>query len=462
MHENKVEELLSGMIKRYPHLNPAVAEDWLENVISLSVETVDYQDNYRSPEHREQMIERGVTWHINKLSGFNGNDMSALIMEYNGDYYPFGSASDVIKEKICVSAPEQLFGDGERKMVLLPTVKKKFLKEMAAYELRPYDLGYDKAEELEKSGGVPGLPWMKSRPESIYIDKNNEVWLVSFKVPAEHDTVISAYEDPGLYYKASLAQDKIFLERAGVKVHHTAIVPFSTKEMKVYVSEFPVDYELEKKVIDAGNEYWDFVLRNELPQRPMGKNFSHIKQVPAAFQKIIVEYVISKKVESISTDKAKGVKSRLLEMAKTIGIDWEELDKKTRLPGVDISHKEARSFNASKLKDDFRMLGGNPDDDKYFNNREQTTVSVIRGQKTDYSLMINELQEIASRAFDDAHTDGMEYLSIDNSMLPKPSDPTLVEPEIATSVIQEPVIQKGEISAGSIKTPDTEIGDFAF
>ncbi len=428
MLENKIDELLGVMLKKNPHLNPVVSEDWLENVIKLSTETVDFQDNYRSPEHREQLIERGVMWHINKLDGFTGNDMAALAMEYTGDFYPFGTATDVIKEKICVSAPEQLFGDGERRMIMLPTVKKKFLKEMAEYELKPYDLAYDKIEEFQKAGGIPNLPWLKSRPESIYIDKNNEVWLVSFKVPAEHSTVISAYEDPGLYYKAPLAQDKIFLEQAGVKVHHTAIVPFSTKEMKVYVSEFPVDLEMEKLVVDAGNHYWGCVQRNELPKRPTGKDYSYIREVPPVLQKLIAEHILTKKIESLSEDKAKKLKERILEVSKTLGIDWEVIDKKTMLPGVNISHKEARYFNQNLLKDEFRMLGGNPDDDKFYTNKTQTSITVVRSAKSDHAPLVSEIQEIAIRTMQDGLEDALEYMEIDQSLLPAPVDPTLLTP----------------------------------
>ena len=270
--------------------------------------------------------------------------------------------------------------------------------------------------------------YLENQQESIYIDKNNEVWLVSFKVPAEHGTVISAYEDPGLYYKAPLAQDKIFLEQAGVKVHHTAIVPFSTKEMKVYVSEFPVDLEMEKLVVDAGNQYWEYVQRNELPKRPTGKDYSYIREVPPVLQKLIAKHILTKKIESLSEDKAKKLKERILEISKTLGIDWEVLDKKTMLPGVNISHKEARSFNQNLLKDEFRMLGGNPDDDRFYTNRTQTSITVVRSAKSDHAQLVSEIQEIAVRTMQDGLEDALEYMEIDQSLLPAPVDPTLLTP----------------------------------
>lgn len=462
MQENKFNEFLESALKKNPHLNPLMVEDWLESVIKLSEDTIDFQDNYRSNEHRTQMIERGVSWHISKLNGFVGGDMAALAMEFNGDFYPFGTAEDVIKQKICLVAPEALYGDGERRMVMLPTVKKKFLKEMAAYELKPYDLAYEKIEELEKAGGIASLPWLKSKPDSIYIDKNNEVWLVAFKVPAEHDTVISAYEDPGLYYKAPLAQDKIFLEQAGIKVHHTAIVPFSTKEMKVYVSEFPVNLELEKLVVDAGNQYWDFVLKNEMPKRPPGKNFSYIKEVPLAFQKLISEFVVTKKLASISKEKSDKLKDRLLEMAKTIGVDWEQMGLKTRLPGLDISHKESSYYNTKRLKDAFRLLGGNPDAPEFTDDKTQTTVAVIRSAKTDHSLMIGEIQEIAIRCFDDAIADTLEHMDIDPKVLPAPIDPTLFAPEPITQSDIDKIAETLKDSSKVLSRPRGEIQDIPF
>jgi len=422
------ELLLKSIITENPHINIKLAEDWLENTIEVAKYNVSESiEESLSNAEMEDRIKKMVKWHIRRLSGFGGSDMSALIMEYNGDFYPFGNAEDVVREKICLTAPEPFVGDTERGTIMEPIIRRKFEKAMREnHDLVLHTDAYKKLNKFQESGAWDEHPWMKASPDGIYLDlKTGETWLVDFKCPAAQSTVLDNYEDPAIYYKAQLAQYKILLEEAGVRIDHTVLAPFSLKEMKIYIAEFPVTDELIQNVLDAGDYYWEFVLKNELPKRPPGKNFQYVKEVPAPLQELISEMIVVKKLESIAKSKGSAIKDRALELALLSGIDWKKIDTKTRIPGLDISHKEVCSVNNDLIHAEFRRLGGNPDDEKYHETRTQTSISVIRSQKSEHAPFIGEVQEIAIRMFEDALLDVKEYTGLDNKATLNVTDPTL-------------------------------------
>lgn len=407
MNNNSREELYEYILKNSPHVNANIVEDWLDNTIKVVTEDVDDMEDCEliSNSKREELIKKRVMFHIKRLNGIGGSDMAALLMDYRGEFHPFTTAEDVVRSKLCMNTPERFTGDTERGTVMEPIIEGKFLRAMRHLNLKVFHEGLEKLNKFEANGGSEEHPWIKSSPDGLYIDKNNEVWLVDYKCPFAQSTVMDNYEDPALYYRAQIAQYKIHLEMAGVKIHHTVLAPFSMKEMRIYIAEFTVDDKLKDDILKAGDHYWGSILRNELPRRPPSSDFSHISEVPPQLKRAMVSMIMSKKMESISKARSEKLKENFLELATICGVDWNVMGRKTRLPGMDIRNSFVEYTDTAALKEKLRTFGIDPEDKEFKKERSQITIATIRSKNSEYKDMIDEVHEIATRAFSDANDD---------------------------------------------------------
>ncbi len=404
------------LLSEVQHIDKNIALDWLQNTVATVSHDVDTNENVKSAEDRNQKIENMVRWHINNLNGFGGFEISVLHTEFKGGFYPFeASAASIVSDKLGINSPEPFGGNAELKEIMMPVAEKKFL------QIMPANLGLKEYSDGKRglynflSGDKNGHPWMKGGRFNLYIDNNKETWLVDFKFPDNHKTVIDCYQSPPEYHRASIALHKAQFEMAGLKIDHTCIVPFSMKEMKPYVAEVQIDSLLMQEVIDAGDQYWNNVVDNILPQRPIEKNFELISEVPPELRRLITKYIADKKTESLGKNAAAKLKDRILELCSANGIDWDVEDKKTSVPGLNITKKSKLYENVSMLKDDLRSLGGNPDDEKYKTVRMSTTMSVVRGKKGASAEFVNDVNDIILEVYNGAQEDLNALAKVESS-----------------------------------------------
>jgi hypothetical protein len=427
------ESLLITILKDAPHVDRKIAADWVDNMILQTRVEIEKFTEIASHEKLEA-IRKTVLWHIGRLNGFGGSDMSVLYTEYKGGYYPHEmDAAGIIAQKLCIRTPNGRNGDTERGTHLEPFAREKFRLKMRAYNFVRHDKAYDALEELAKKGGVPHHEWMQSKPDDVLIDLNTgEIWLVDYKCPASVETFEDIVDNPPDYYRAQLAQYKYHLEAAGIKIDHTALVPFSTKHWDVEVSEFTVNDQLMSDVLSAGDQYWNFVLKSELPLRPLGKNFQFSGEMPAEMQQVIGRFILIKKMSSTLDDMDKRNKRVLLALASQYGVDWDVPEMKTRLPGVDISKKSKVTINKAAIFSDFREGSGNPDDEKYKTVSDSTTVSVIRGKQNIHSDYISEIEIVGERAIEFAIEDLM--VKFDYKLTDKQINDLIIDPSIESGL----------------------------
>jgi len=406
------EKLLSELLTYAPHINHKIADDWIANVIIDSKETVEIKDDYHSKEDYLDQVVKNVRFHIKRVNGIGGSEMSVLYTEYKGGFFPIEGvdAASVVAQKLCLTTPGVGNGNTRRGIELEPYARKSFEKKMKKFGLKVHHDAFEALNKLNIEGGVKNHEWMKSSPDGIYYEeKTGKVWLVDFKVPSEHSAFLEMTENPQDYYRAQLAQYKYHLGVAGIKVDHVALVPFSTKDWDVGIAEFNITEELTNDVLAAGDKYWKNILNNELPVRPMSENFQYVNEMPKEAQQIIADFILTKRMMSIAKNRDDKNKPRLLKMLSICGIDWNQAEQKTRIPGLDITNKSKMAFNNKKIHTANRAgIVADPDSDEYKTASETTTVSVIRSKNSPHYAFIEELENSASRAFDFAIEDMIE------------------------------------------------------
>lgn len=458
MNQATIESLHGHLKETAPYVSDDVALDWVENTYQNVLTDLKATGEPISPVDIDGIVAKKVRWHIRRLDGFGGSDMGVLLTEFDGGYYPHEtSAKDIVRQKLCLEPAGVSNGDMERGSTLEPFAEKKFLMGMAnkgedgsdGIILEKHPKLNDFLQEANTKDFWPEHPWVRSSPDGLYVDQHGETWLVDFKCPALHDTVMDIYTNPPTHYRAQLAQYKMHLEQYGIQVDHVVICPFSTKEFKVYPAEFKVDAELVQKVKDAGDFYFDYVKKTELPFRPPGQDFHQIRQVPAPLRDAITKYIYTKKLESLGKNASDKSKQRLLDLASVCGVDWDHDGRKVRLPGVDISQKHVERFDTDSLVAEIRRLGGDPDDPKLKTSKAQTTIRVIQSKKVEHRPFIESVQDIAEGQYDEGMLDALAIFDEDPSLVGV-ADPIL------ENTTTRPGTHSPEVSDDPEKEPDVE------
>lgn len=452
-------ESLHGKLKAVaPYVSDDVGLDWIENTYKNVLTDLKTKGESISPVDIDGIVAKKVEWHIRRLDGFGGSDMGVLLTEYEGGFYPHEtSAKDIVREKLCLEPAGVSTGDMERGHTLEPFAETKFLSGMANKEDEASRLYLERHPDLDKflqeantKDFWPEHPWVRSSPDGLYVDQHGETWLVDYKCPAVHDTVMDMYTNPPRHYRAQLAQYKMHLEKYGIKVDHVVLCPFSTKEFKVYPAEFKVDGELIQQVKEAGDFYFDFVKKTELPVRPPGQDFHQIRQVPAPLRDAICKFIYTKKNESLGKNASEKSKERLLELASVYGIDWNHDGRKVRLPGVDISQKHVERYDQGALIEEVRRLGGDPDDPKLKISKPQTTIRVIQSKKTEHTPFIESVQQIAEGQYDEGMLDALDLFDEDPSLV------GIADPILQNTTVNKPSATVESSASQTEKEPDVE------
>lgn len=443
------EELLKHLLETASHVNHKVAEDWLGNTILMAELDQKNSGEVLSEEAFTESVMKTVKWHIKRLNGLGGSDMSVLHTEFLGGFYPHGTtAADIVANKLGLQTPHGRNGDTERGIRTEEEARRKFILKMSDWDLELYHEGYEALDKLKLKGGVPNHEWMQSSPDGIYRSKKDgSIWLVDFKTPAVQDTVDEMISNPPDYYRAQLAQYKYHLEAAGVVIDHTALVPFSTKQWDVEVAEFTVTDKLMTEVLGAGDHYWKYVLKNELPRLPPSENFQFVGEMPVDLQQVVAKFALVKKMDSIIKKIDKNNKSALLKLSSIHGVQWDQPEMKTRIPGVDITTKSSMKTDNKAIAAAFRELGGDPDDEQFKIPTETTTVSLIRSKKNPHAEFLGELEELGIRAIDFAIADMMDVN--DFHLTDSEIDRIIKDP---ASPVYEDTVSKGASAAEAIES----------
>lgn len=454
--------LIEHMRKSAPFVQDSIIEDWIHSAIETISADLDIYEDFATPALRAQRIERDVLWHIRRLNGFGGSDMSVLYTEYKGGFTTYGGdetidAASVVAGKLALVGVSGSNGDMQRGKVMEKEAEASFLREMRmkGLILKPHPTAIKQLKEFQEKGWEEH-PWCYSSPDGVYIDQHGKSWLVDFKVPSDPDNAVAYYRDPPLHYRAQLAQYKAHLQAAGVEIDNVALVPFSTKMWRSYVGDFSITQDFINEILECGDYYWEFVKNGELPRRPPSKDFQFIEELPAELKGVMAEFIMASKMKSVSDKRQKQLKTTILELASLHGVDWMSDGRKTRLPGVDISHSDGkRKINTDALKSRYEKLGGDLEDPDLYTTTSSTTVGVVRGKKVAFIDFIVDNQDVAETMFQDAIAEIKETQDFVKGGIDEVYEPTVLEEPV-------PVIEEPSVAQAPVKNRDAAFDELGF
>lgn len=393
--EEGKEFLLRRFMAELPHINHKVAIDWVENVIQEATTYIDKNNVAISQTHRQDEVHKLISRSIDDMKGFNSSDIAVLVTEHGGGFYnvPDLNAKSVVLSKIGISHELVDVVTLKRSRVLRPSATTSFLDKMAVHGLTGIDYLYEKIEKWRADGGDIEHPWLNSFSGSVYKDNKGKIWLAQFKFPRSEESFEELTVNPSEAVMASAALSKMLLDRVGIPVDHVVIVPFHMDTFDVEISEIVVTSMLEKKVMDAGDHYWfNHVCTGKTPSRKMSADFTnlHHTQLPDHLNRLLLNYMVIKRLESKLDKTSKTLKENLLNALASHGVDFIcERDekgnivsdtKKVRLPFVDVTGDVKKTYNNDALKAAYRELGGNPDDDRFYKENYSVVVRTIAGK----------------------------------------------------------------------------------
>lgn len=362
---------LSSKLERVPENRRL---DWLENAIDFVSSEVDTDDKNLSPEQREEKIKWRVSNFVNRMNKFTKSDIGPLYLNFIGQY-SMRSATDIVQDKLCINYPESVNGNMMRGKATKPVAKDLLInKHMESFELENYMPALEAIREMDKNSGIEDHVWMNGcYPDGVYIDKNQETWLVSYTSPSKESTVIELKENIPEERQAAIVLEKLQIEEAlrqkGINkgIDHLLLVAFSSERWDIETIEFESTTQMEVNILDAGDYYWDMVLSEKLPVFKSAFEFEYIHEIPEPLANLNAKFAYYKKMESKAKSNADTLKSAIEEQAKRFGIDFETEGKKTRFGGIDVKNAIKRSLDMDKLKADFIAKGGDITDDILYN-----------------------------------------------------------------------------------------------
>ena len=200
-------------------------------------------------------------WHYDRLHGLGGSDMGEIVAAYRGEYNMFKTPYDIIEEKLM------------RRTVGNSTKHTRFgiKMEPVTREMFHEDYGCSSRKDLIQQVDnftTPKIPWMRCNVDDIVgigplaaDPKMQDVWLLDYK------------------NKAVIPPEPTITERVQVHMYRKAMVESGYQGNVAllivymdYVNKEPVprvvdyDKDLERQIIEAGNETWQHVLNDTKPR----------------------------------------------------------------------------------------------------------------------------------------------------------------------------------------------------
>lgn len=189
-----------------------------------------------------------IDWHALRLTGFGGSEIGALVRD-------FDSARNVVLEKLLLKLPESPAPGARRETVMEPIHRIEFLAK--------YGLKQDK-DALQLILAAHGmLPWARHLPDDVCLSDAGKRILVGYKSPSELS------KEEKFEHKAQLHLGLLLGEQAGIDFDAMVLSEMGWGAWNT--NEFFVerDEDLIGRILDAGNYYWNCVLKGEVPAQVM-------------------------------------------------------------------------------------------------------------------------------------------------------------------------------------------------
>jgi hypothetical protein len=198
-------------------------------------------------------------WHATRAGGFGGSQIGALVKNFVGERADHGqSAHDVVAGALLRKMPDEANGPMRRGVAMEPQHRRWFHEK---YGSRRDEQGF---ALLSKSVGPRS--WMRYSPDDLAFmvapDGAERRILIDYKSPSNVDSgAVVAFE-----YACQLHMGRMVCHHVGLPVDGLLLSQFDWANWSLKDDDVPVLAELDNLILQAGDHYWDHVLRGELPK----------------------------------------------------------------------------------------------------------------------------------------------------------------------------------------------------
>ena len=201
-------------------------------------------------------------WHATRAGGFGGSQIGALVRNFAGQRADHEqSAHDIVAGALLRKTPDEPNGH-MRRGIAFEEMHRRWFHEK-------YEAVRDERGFKALSTGVGARPWMRYSPDDLVFVPNPGAEpgapmlrkLIDYKAPSQVDQGASV----SFQYVCQLHMGRLVCENNGVHVDAMQLSQFDWANWQIKDDDVPLVPGLDDLLMQAGDHYWSFVLRGELP-----------------------------------------------------------------------------------------------------------------------------------------------------------------------------------------------------
>jgi hypothetical protein len=197
-------------------------------------------------------------WHAIRAGGFGGSQIGALVRNHAGQKADHDqSAHDIVEGALLRRLPDEPSGPMRRGVAMEPQHRTWFYEKYAAKR------DVQGFEVLSKNTGP--RPWMRYSPDDLVYMPQAEGpalrYLIDFKAP----TGVDHGENIAFQYACQLHMGRLVCEHNGVSIDGLMLSQFDWGNWQLKDDEVGYLPQLDDLIVNAGDHYWSYVLRGEVP-----------------------------------------------------------------------------------------------------------------------------------------------------------------------------------------------------
>lgn len=263
-----------------------------------------------------------AAWHATRASGFGGSDIGVLVRNFKGDRADhMNSAHDIVASKLLKSVPEEDMGDLRRGHENEPAHAKKYYEK---YSAQRDEASYN---TLTNSQGL--RVWMRYSPDDVILMPASlpnpalkglyaRRLLIDYKAPRK----VEEDDSVAFQYSCQLHQGAMICAKAGVHLDGLMLSQYDWAHWELKDDYIAYDPEISRLILQAGDHYFDYAMRGELPPYIFTRKFDREAEFIDAF---------GEKAQRLAQISAVG--KAFLDKAESLGQELKQGLKDVRLAG---------------------------------------------------------------------------------------------------------------------------------
>jgi hypothetical protein len=259
-------------------------------------------------------------WHAIRLNGFGGSEIGVLVRNKAGvraDHQ--ASAHEIIEGKLMRRAPLESSAHMRRGNENEEAHAQRF---WAKYGAVRDQAAYDALKNVKGSH-----PWMRYSPDdmvrmpvamaqdsegvwkAVAAPGQTKLWLIDYKAPSS----VEESDEIAFQYACQLTQGAILCAEAGIELDGMMLSQFDWANWSLKDDAVLWQEDLGRMVLDAGDHYWQMVLRGEVPPYIRTPKLEGVEQYVTDYAKAAQTYASLAALKDAAEKRAAEIRTLMLE-----------------------------------------------------------------------------------------------------------------------------------------------------